>query len=147
MSLKKICRCGKIIDLGDGICTECKSKQQQRTKERHKQYKSNRNDRREQKFYTSKEWLQLKEHLKVKYKGLCLWSYFIDNKIVMADVNHHIEPVKESWNKRLDIYNVIPLSNRMHQIIHKKYETDKEKTQQELRELLFKWKEIEGNGQ
>jgi 5-methylcytosine-specific restriction protein A len=30
--LKKICRCGKLIDLSDGMCSECKAKQKDNKK-------------------------------------------------------------------------------------------------------------------
>lgn len=143
MALKKLCpRCNKLIDIDQKYCEEHQKQYEENRKQRHREYKSSREDLKEQKFYKSKEWFQLKEHLKIKYKGMCVYSYLVENRIVPADTYHHIEPIKENWNKRLDVYNVIPLSESVHQKIHKLYDTDKEGTQKMLRDLLFKWREI-----
>ena len=144
MSLKKLCPiCNKIIDIGQRYCDEHQKQYEARQKERHKEYKSKRNDIKEQRFYKSKEWLQLKDHLKVKYKGMCLYTYLVDHRIVSANEYHHIIEVKDDWNKRLDIYNVIPLSYSVHRKITELYRTNKkEEVQKMLKELLFEWKEI-----
>jgi hypothetical protein len=113
-------------------------------KEKHRHYKKMRRDKREQAFYNSKQWIMLRDFIAVKYKGLCLWSYFMEDSIAAADAYHHIIPVKDDWNDRLDIYNIIPLSNRAHNMIHEMYKKDKEGTQKILKDLIFKWNELEG---
>lgn len=113
-------------------------------KEKYKHYKKYRRDKKEQSFYNSKQWKKLREFISVKYKGLCLWSYYIDESIILADAYHHIVPIKDDWNKRLDIYNIIPLSNRSHNMIHDMYKKDKEDTQRLLVNLIWKWNKIGG---
>lgn len=136
---KKICsfsECHHIIPGNEKYCEEHKKAVDQLQKEKHKHYKSKRTDIKEQRFYNSKEWIQLKEVIKYRYKGLCLWSYFVEDRIVPADVDHHIVPIKEDWSLRLCIYNVIPLSNSVHEKIHNMYEKDKEVTQRILSGLI-----------
>ncbi|MGX7745681.1 hypothetical protein [Rhodopseudomonas parapalustris] len=144
MALKKLCpRCNKIIDIDQQYCEEHQKQVDQSLKNRHREYKANRSDKNEQKFYKSKEWLKLREYLKVKYKGLCLYSYLVDNIIVPAAEYHHIEPIKDNWSKRLDVYNIIPLSYMVHRNITEIYKTNKkEETQIMLRGLLIRWREI-----
>lgn len=144
---KKICNfgvCHKIINGNEKYCEEHKKESDVNVKEKHKHYKRMRIDQREQSFYNSKQWIMLRDFIAVKYKGLCLWSYCIEDSIVSADTYHHIIPVKDDWNERLDIYNIIPLSNRAHNMIHEMYKKDKESTQKVLKELIFKWNELNG---
>lgn len=35
---------------------------------------------------------------------------------------HHINPIKNAWDKRYSLANLIPLTNRNHRLIHKKME-------------------------
>ncbi len=150
MALKKFCpRCGKIIDASHRYCDECQAildeKKKQRwknDKERHRKYKANRTDIREQRFYSGKKWQQAKDWAANKYKGMCLYSYYKYNKIVPYDTVHHIVEVKEDWDQRLNIYQIIPLTESVHQMVHKMYEKspeDKAKMQQELRDMIAKW--------
>lgn len=139
---KKICNfsdCHNIIPGNEKYCEEHKNIAENSQKERHRHYKSKRTDIKEQRFYNSKEWIALTTLMKSKYKGLCLWSYLIEDTIRAADVNHHIVTIKDDWSLRLTIYNIIPLSDSVHKMIHKLYETDKEGTQKILRNLINKW--------
>lgn len=136
-------RCSKTVEQGQRYCSECKKYFNERDKEHHREYKKNRTDIKEQRLYTSRDWGRIKQHIKSKYNGLCLWSYYNDNRIVSMDVVHHIVPVKDDWGMRLDIYNLIPLSNRAHIHIHKLYDNDKLGTQKILKDLLFKWNKLE----
>lgn len=46
-SLKKLCRCGKIVDYTEKYCKECNKKVEQKNKESYKEYKRNRKDKKE----------------------------------------------------------------------------------------------------
>lgn len=143
VSLKKLCpKCGKIIDAGQRYCPDCQKIYKDRQKERHRIYKHDRTDIKEQRLYASKEWWVIKKFITSKYNGLCLWSYYVDNRIVPMNAVHHIEPVKDNWGKRLDIYNLIPLCSRAHEYVHKLYDSDKEGTQEMLKDLIWKWNKI-----
>lgn len=146
MSLKKFCpRCNSIIDVSQQYCDKCKKKVDAIRKERHKEYNDNRTDDKEQAFYKSREWKVLRERLDVIYKGLCLYSYYIDDRIISRDVYHHIVPVKDNWDKRLDIDNIIPVTFKVHQKIHRLYESgQKEETQQQLLEFIRRFRGVGG---
>lgn len=153
MALKRFCpKCKTLIDAGNRYCSLCQCKideqqaermkqrkEQGKDKERHKRYKAQRKDQREQRFYSSNQWELMKQTIINKYKGMCIYSYYIENKIVSYDTIHHIVPVKDDWNMRLHLYNLIPVTESVHQKLHKLYEKDKEGTQQMLNNLIAKW--------
>jgi hypothetical protein len=64
--------------------------------------KKYRQDKDEQAFYNSEAWLLTREYIKGKYKGLCLYSYYVLGEIVFSDMVHHIVELKEDWDLRLD---------------------------------------------
>lgn len=122
---KRCSRCNKRILEG----TKCDC-----LKERHKEYKHYRTDKKEQCFYSSKEWLPIKEKAKALYDGIDIYSYYVLNKLEYGQTMHHIEELKDNWDRRLDINNSIYLTESNHQIIHKLYKEGKKK---ETMELLF----------
>ncbi|OSA88820.1 UNVERIFIED_ORG: hypothetical protein B2H93_17300 [Clostridium botulinum] len=122
---KRCSRCNKRILEG----TKCDC-----LKARHKEYKHYRTDKKEQSFYSSKEWLPIKEKAKALYDGIDIYSYYVLNKLEYGQTMHHIEELKDNWDRRLDINNLIYLTESNHQIIHKLYKEGKKK---ETMELLF----------
>lgn len=144
MALKKLCRCGQLIDYKQKYCNQCSIKYKQERKEYHKYYDKYIRDQESADFYNSPEWEKTREHVLGKYKGLDLYAFFIDKKIVYADTVHHIEELRENWNRRLDITNLIPLSSGNHTRIHKMYDKDKRGTQKLLFSLLDRWREEYG---
>lgn len=147
MALKKLCSysgCRELVTYGILYCDKHKTIAELEIKQRHKDYKDRRTDVIEQRFYKSKEWILKRDYIKSKYYGMCLYSYYIEGKIVPADVIHHIVEVKEDWNKRCEDENLIPLSDSAHGLIHDKYKQDKEGTQKLLRDLIDRFiKEFE----
>lgn len=75
----------------------------------------------EQRFYSSREWIATKTKVISTFKGMFLYSYYIDHRIVSCNTVHHIEELKDSWGRRLDLSNLIPLTERNHQWFHEKY--------------------------
>lgn len=151
MALKKFCpwrNCKQTIDITKQYCdthhAEYAIKQAASMKLRQSKYDKTvryTRDRQYHNFYLSDEWETIKAYINSKYKGLCLYSYLIDKKIVQADVVHHIVEIKEIWDMRLDIDNLIPLSHRVHSKIGQQYKDNKEEAQMFLRGLLVMWKE------
>ncbi|WP_019850638.1 hypothetical protein [Desulfitobacterium sp. PCE1] len=145
MSLKKLCGrsgCSQIVDYSLTYCDRHQADYDERQKQRHKEFKAGRNDKKEQAFYCSDAWIKTRDYVKTKYNGLCLWSYYVDKQIVFCDVVHHIVELKEDWEKRLEVDNLIPLSESVHLEIHvmMKEKGKKEKVQMMLRKLKEKWK-------
>lgn len=136
MALKKTCPgCGKVISYNSSRCEECSKKYEEHTKQRYKQYKSNRTDLKEQRFYVTKSWSITRDTIKVRDKGLCKLC-LSKGDITYMNTVHHIEELKDCWDKRLDADNLISLCEGCHQLVHEGYKTNKLDIQRELRNLI-----------
>ena len=71
-----------------------------------------------------------------KQNGLCLCC-LKNNEINLSQTVHHIIPVKDNYDKRLDVDNLIGVCYSHHQLIHNLYDKD-DKTKQDTQELLLK---------
>ena len=69
------------------------------------------------KFYQSKEWQLLRNQKWVASEGLCEMCR-AKGIIREAKEIHHIEPITENWNKRLDYDNLIALCSDCHNQQH-----------------------------
>lgn len=69
------------------------------------------------KFYQSKEWQLLRNQKWVDADGLCEMC-LAKGIIREAKEIHHIEPITENWNKRLDYDNLIALCSDCHNQQH-----------------------------
>lgn len=127
------------------MCDECAKKYEQEKKEKNRQYDKNVRKNKENKkydsFYHSREWQRTRDIIIRKYNGLCLYSLIVDKKIVYADVVHHIIEIKSDWDKRLSINNLILLSHEAHNKIHEMYKKDKVRAMSLLYDCLECWKE------
>lgn len=126
-----------------GYCEEHIHIYEERKTQRNKHYDKRvryNKDKRYTEFYHSKEWKSLREYLLKLYNGIDIYAYYVDNKIVVANTVHHIEEIKDNWDKRLDTYNLFPLSEGSHNKIHTLYKKDKLATQKLLRELLERFR-------
>jgi 5-methylcytosine-specific restriction endonuclease McrA len=131
--LKKICAypaCNEIVDIGQRYCSKHQKiheeKRKQDRKERDKEYKKNRQDIEEQKFYKSREWELVRDAAIVRDKALCRLCLY-EEKISFCEVVHHIIPIKERWDLRYDLSNLVCLCDACHSRVHKLYEQDREK--------------------
>lgn len=110
MGLSKMCsRCGKIIRLGE-TCT-C-SRHSLYDKDRDKKYKE---------FYHSNEWTKTSKMIRDKYMNIDIYYLYKYGRIIPSDMVHHIVPLKEDWSKRLDVDNLIALSQASHNEIEAMY--------------------------
>lgn len=123
------------------MCSECLKDYEKNKKDKYKDYKRNRTDKKEQLFYSSSNWIDARNKVKRKYKGLCLYSYYVLGKIVYTDYVHHIIYLKDNggWDKRLNIDNLIPVCASVHEVIHRTEGKDKAKMQELLMELKDRW--------
>ncbi len=83
--LKRLCKCGKAIDFGMKYCEDCRRKAEQARKDYHRYYDTHVRDEKTAVFYNSTEWIKAREYILAKYKGLDLYAFFIEKKIVYAD--------------------------------------------------------------
>lgn len=142
MALQRMCKCGKLIEHDERCCKACEEEYKKMKATSDKYYDRNKRDKRSAAFYNSAEWATVREYVIQKHKGLDLYAYFVERKIVYAEAVHHVVELKEDWDLRLDINNLVPLSNKSHSKIHKLYKKDKKGTQTLLMDLKKKWENI-----
>lgn len=109
--ITKICpRCGKRLALSERC--SCYSKR----------YQDDKHDSDFDRFYQSKDWKVAKKAAKKRFHGIDVYEWYKSGLIVCGHTVHHIEPIKDNWEKRLDKTNLIYLSESNHQTIHKMLE-------------------------
>lgn len=134
--LKKCCPhqgCKQIININESAC------------ELHKNYydiKIRRGNQNKQynDFYHTPEWLSMRNYALTYYNGLDVYALYAHDEILTAAPVHHIVEIKDDWNKRLDFFNLIPVSDISHSEIGKLYIIDKLSTQALLHEYLKRFK-------
>lgn len=146
--LWKRCRCGELIPQGMKVCEACTVGSSSGQMSRHMEYNMYRRDKKAAAFYVSGNWRKMRDYMLKMYDGLDLYAYYVQHRIVTADMVHHIVELEEDWNRRLDPENLFPLSNGNHGVIsalYKKDEATKKQTQQLLEKIIRDhWKETGG---
>lgn len=142
MSLYKYCSCGLKIEYTQGKCDSCKAKAEESNKVRYKKYRDSRSKDKEMIFYNTKEWQKLRDYIVNSYFNMSVYSYYKDGKIVPSEVVHHLIEVRDSWNNRLNKMNLITVTRREHQEIHRRMELEgKEKVRLELEGMIKRFRE------
>lgn len=140
------CKCGALIPQGMQACPDCEAGSSGQVS-RHMEYNRYRRDKKTAAFYVSKEWRRTRAFALSMYDGLDLYAFYVQHKIMTADMVHHIVEVEEDWTLRLDPENLFPLSNTNHGIIsalYKKDEETKRRTQEQLRDIIRAHRKGEG---
>lgn len=130
---KRCTRCGNRLPSGSRC--DC-------YKQRHKEYDKHYRDKKFDKFYHSKEWELARQDVLILDKGLDVYTYMTTGDTVLADAVHHIEPLKDNWERRCDHSNLISLSSDNHSAIEKMYERDKENTMKMLNFMIQDFRRI-----
>lgn len=133
---KRCSRCGKRI-LSGSMCS-C-------IKDRHKEYDRYSRDKKSKQYYSSKEWKISRQTALNTDEGLDVYLFMTEGRIVAADTAHHIIPLKDDWNRRNDINNLMSLSHDTHSAIERMYKKDKEGMEKMLQEMLQNYRN-EGRG-
>ena len=141
------CRCGALIPQGMEMCQAC-AERRGGQQSRHMEYNRHRRDRETAAFYVSDPGRSRRMLMIRLYDGIDIYAYYIQQRIETADMVHHIEPLTEAWDRRLDATNLIPLSNQNHGVIEALYKKDdatKKQTQAQLFGLIkAHWKSAGG---
>lgn len=136
---KRCSRCGNRIPSG----TKCPciiEIEKQRKKARDKYYDDNVRDKVADDFYHSKEWEIARDDAIAHYVGMDIYSYYILGKIEYGHTVHHIVPLKDAWDKRINRNNLIYLTESNHQLIHKAMREGKyHETIQMLQDLIIRY--------
>lgn len=146
MTMYKKCSwhgCSKIIPDGVLYCEYHSSKYAKEEKERYKEYNKRRRQDKEQKkyqdFYNSETWKIFRKSIISSFYGLDIIELYRTGRAVIGERVHHIIPLEDNWNRRLDISNVIYITEKNHRTIHATYdkgEQDKKAMQRLLFELI-----------
>lgn len=119
--------CGRVHKLGESC---------PKAKKRHKEYDEFRRDTIATGFYKSKAWVRMVSMIKERDHGLDQFELVINKKIVKGELVHHIVPLEDSPDRRLDPGNLIYVSRKSHRRIHDTYQKG-EKEKEMLQEALF----------
>lgn len=127
----------------EGYCEEHQHVVREKESQRQRYYDKEIRHKRDKKysdFYNSREWEKFREDVLILYNGIDIYAYYIEKEIVLANTVHHIEELKDNWDKRLDVENMFPMSDGSHKKIHMLYKKDKEGTIRLLRGLLIRFR-------
>lgn len=129
---KRCSRCNKRI-LEGTKCT-CSNK-------RYREYDKDKVNSRDKKFYSSGNWEKIKTKAKNRFDGMDIYSLYILKKVEYGQTVHHIEPIKENWEKRLDIENLIYLTESNHRLLHNRMDNgEHDEVINELNTLIDRFK-------
>lgn len=129
MALLKQCSyrgCRKLLKDNIKFCEYHQAKFEVQEKGRYKEYQHRRLEDKEkkklQKFYNSDSWKKLRNDIANVYVGMDIYEYYTNGKIVSGEAVHHIIELEDDWRCRLDVGNLIYLTERNHRRIHAIYE-------------------------
>lgn len=134
--------CTKILKDGLRFCEYHQKKYDIEARARFKQYSLMKRDDIENGFYNSNEWVNIRDNVMAMYFNIDILEYYSTGLIVPATHLHHIVEVKEEWNRRLDIDNLIPLTYANHRRVHSYYNKgikERKQMQKTLFSLLDKF--------
>lgn len=95
-------------------------------------------------FYNSVEWIRVKEVAINQTLGIDIVLFYKTGEIKQGDIVHHITPISEDYEGRLDLDNLIYLTQETHNKIHGMYnrsDADYKRTVMMLFELKNKFRE------
>lgn len=139
MAIYKRCSsCGKR--LLEGTKCDCRKK-------RYKEYDKYYRDSRSKEFYNSKEWQKAREEALSTHDNMDVYIYMTTGEIKLAETVHHIIPLRDDWNKRIDQNNLMPLNHDTHSMIEQMYKKDKIGMEKRLQNMLAEFKRRGGGGQ
>ena len=123
MECKKL-GCINLTDNKNGYCDEHQKDYYQKMNERDRRYRARVGYRRRartdiDKFYSSKQWQDLRAYVLARDNYLCQ-DCLKEHKITAARDVHHIEFLLNNWDKRLEDNNLIALCRECHRKRHSK---------------------------
>nr|DAJ33536.1 MAG TPA: HNH endonuclease [Caudoviricetes sp.] len=142
MALKKFCAhcgCNRLID-----CTEryCGAHKKRDKAESDKQYDKSQRNKEAKAFYNSTAWKQKRQQILIRDKGIDVYVYMTECRIVKAEHVHHIIELEEDSSLALVDDNLISLSAATHSIISRVYKDarKRQQMQEKLRAFLRDFK-------
>lgn len=149
MAILKQCSwhgCTKIVSIDVKYCQYHANKFDKQEKERYKEYSARRRrddkQKKYQDFYSNKDWQRIRDVCIADCYGIDILEYYRTGRIIQGERVHHIVELNDDWECRLDVGNLIYLTEQNHRRIHSEYDKgDKEKAlmQRVLFELIKKF--------
>lgn len=140
MPIYRLCpRCNSQYEYGTKCPNGCQDKLKTKSNKVYDKFQ-----RKNQRLYTSKEWITLRKVCRNRFDGLCIWNYMKHKRITPGTISHHIVEVNENSRRSLDLNNLIYVSDEAHREIHELYKDNKQATQRELFEMINKWRNRKG---
>ena len=134
---KRCSKCGKRVP--EGSRCPC-------NKQRHQMYDKYYRDRKSKDYYSGSEWKVARTAALETDEGIDVFVFMTTGEVIAADTVHHIIPLKEDWEQRNNIDNLMSVRHDTHSIIEKEYKKDKRGMQKKLREMLNEYRKQEGRG-
>lgn len=97
-------------------------------------------DKRSKGFYGGSEWGTARRAALETDGGIDVYMYMTQGVVVLADTAHHIIPLRDDWERRADIGNLMSLNHDTHSMIEALYKQDKARMQQELAAMLTEYR-------
>lgn len=139
--LLKQCKCGAFIYQQQQYCDNCMKEFKTSESKRRQEYKQSKymTDevyRKRMQFYKTKEWTSLRLRVLSNCNGIDVYQLIMNDEVVHGKLIHHIETIKDNDKRKLDINNLICVSDKTHDYIHRIYDKS-EKDKAEMQQLLF----------
>ena len=125
MIYKHCSRCGRRLRVGETCSCQTAYK---------KNYNKFNRDTAFERFRHSKEWLRIRQAVIDRDDGIDQYALRTTGKLIPGTSVHHIIPLADDWSRRLDMSNLILLSEQTHGEIEKIYHT---KDKSAMQEVLF----------
>ena len=132
--------CTKIVNQDVMYCPYHADKWDKQNKERYKEYNNRRRQDKEQRkyqqFYSSKDWERVRQVIISSCYSMDILEYYRTGKIIVGERTHHIIEISDDWNSRLDIINLIYLTEQNHRRVHSEYDKGR-KEKETMQKILF----------
>ena len=128
MALVRRCSvCGAVVRQGDRCGCQ---------KLRHKRYDREHRDKERADFYSSGVWKRVADAARARANYADEYALRYDRKLLSGKIVHHVVPVEDDPGRRLDLGNLVCVSPKTHDMIHRAYEAG-EREKREMMEQLF----------
>lgn len=137
MALKKFCAhcgCNRLIDCTERYCDVHKKRDKA---ESDKQYDKSQRNKEAKAFYNSTAWKRKRQQILIRDKGIDVYMYMTEGRVVKAEHVHHIVELEEDSSLALVDDNLISLSAATHSTISRVYKDARKRQQMQTKLRAF----------
>ena len=130
MALMKRCDmpgCNKLAPQGVRHCPAHAMGKTEENRRRHKEYDAHCRNKEAKAFYNSAGWKAARAKALARDAGIDVYLYVRERRAVPADTVHHIVELKEDYSKRMEMENLISVSEATHSMISAAYKDEVKK--------------------